>query len=447
MIPEMSLMNVRSRIRNASPSPKDASSIFRLSALAVTLLTSVTAPALAQDTARARIDSLAARVERAEEKVRLLEQQLAAESQAAVRTRSRMAMEFRGRVLVNAFSNSRRVNSTGNPGYVRPDDPADPAPGGVAMQIRQTSLGMAVTATHVLGASLLGDIDVDFGGGQLPSSGGRTFPLIRMRTARAVLQWPGAELLLGQDSPLIAGLNPVSLAALTTPEFAASGNLWLWLPQARVGVETSGPVRFGIQGAVLAPGTSAAVGAFEVPDFDVAEKSKRPFLESRVRMRWGSEDTAGEIGFGAHWGWYATATDSIVGSHILAADALVPVTRWLEVRAEAYDGRAARSLGGGGIGQLFGNNAVLIRSRGGWGQINIKPAPTLVFGAGYGVDDPHDADITASARLKNVAQSVHAEWRPAGPLVFGAEFRRVRTYYVPRSYANDHINLAFGFEF
>lgn len=440
-------MNVRSRICNASPSPKDASSIVRRGVLIVTGLTSLAMPAVAQDSTRARIDSLAARVERAEEKVRLLEQQLAAESQAAVRTRSRMSLELRGRVLVNAFSNSRRVNSTGNPGFVRPDDPADPDPRGVAMQIRQTSVGLAVSATHVLGADFLGDIDVDFSGGQLPSSGGRVFPLLRMRTARAILTWTNAELLLGQDSPLIAGLSPVSLASLNTPEFAASGNLWLWLPQARISVDTRGPVRFGIQGAVLAPGTSAAVGTFDVPDFDVAEKSKRPFLETRARMRWGSEDMAGEVGFGAHWGWYATATDSIQGGHIIALDALVPVLRWLEFRGEAYDGRAARSLGGGGVGQLFGNNAVLIRSRGGWGQLNVKPAPTVVVGAGFGLDDPHDNDIAASARLKNVAQSLHAEWRPGGPLVFGAEFRRLRTYYVPRSFVSDHINLAFGFEF
>lgn len=441
-------MNVRSRICNASPSSKDASSILRRGALIVTALTGLSIPALAQDSTRARIDSLAARVERAEEKVRLLEQQLAAESQASVRTRSRMSLEFRGRVLVNAFSNSRRVNSTANPGFVRPDDPADPDPRGVAMQIRQTSLGMSVSSTHILGASFLGDIDVDFAGGQLPSSGGRVFPLLRLRTARAVLSWTNAELLLGQDSPLIAGLNPVSLAALSSPEFAASGNLWLWLPQARIGIDTKrGPVRLGIQGAVLAPGTAAAVGTFDVPDFDVAEKSKRPFLETRARMRWGSDDMAGEIGFGAHWGWYATATDSIDGGHIIALDALVPVMRWLEFRGEAYDGRAARSLGGGGVGQLFGNNAVLIRSRGGWGQINVKPTPTIVAGAGYGLDDPHDNDLAASARLRNTAQSVHVEWRPAGPLLFGAEFRRLRTYYVPRSFTNDHINLSFGFEF
>ena len=124
------------------------------------------------------------------------------------------------------------------------------------MEIRQSSLGLAVSSAHVLGAVFAGDLDVDFNGGQLPSSGGRVFPLVRMRTTRAQLRWRHAELLLGQDSPLIAGVNPVSIAAVGTPEFAGAGNLWLWLPQARFGVVSSGRVRVGLQGAVLAPGTA-----------------------------------------------------------------------------------------------------------------------------------------------------------------------------------------------
>lgn len=379
--------------------------------------------------------------------MKLLEQQLAAESESAVRTKSRLSLELRGRVLVNAFSNNRRVNSTGNPQFVRPDDPGDPAPAGLGMQIRQTSLGFAVTATHVWGANFVGDLDVDFGGGQLPSSGGRTFPLIRMRTARAILQWPHTELLLGQESPLVSGVNPVSLAALGTPEFVAAGNLWLWLPQARLSIERPGRVRMGVQGAVLAPGTGAAVGTFDVPDFDVAERSKRPFLEGRVRARWGSDDMAGEIGVGGHLGWYATAIDTLVRGFATTIDAVVPLRSWLELRGEAYDGKGMRALGGGGVGQLFGLDAALIRSRGGWAQVNVRPNPAFVIGAGYGVDDPHDNDLAASARLRNSATSAHAEWRPAGPLVFGLEYRRTRTTYVPGVFANDHFNLAFGFEF
>jgi hypothetical protein len=400
----------------------------------------------AQDS-RARIDSLAARVERAEERVRVLEEQLATEAQTAVKTRSRMSLEFRGRVLVNSFGNTKRTNSTGNPQFVRPDDPGDPHPRGLAMHARQTSLGFAVVATEVMGATFTGDLDVDFNGGQFPSSGGRTFPVLRLRTARAILKWRRAEVLLGQESPLIAGVNPQTLAALGVPEFTAAGNLWLWLPQARVTLETGGSVSLGVQGAVLAPNTGSAVGNFDVPDFDAAERSQRPFVEGRIRATWGEDDMRAEVGLGGHLGWFATALDTLARGFVVAINGSVPIRSWVEVRGELYDGKGARSLGGGGVGQLFGIDATLIRSRGGWGQINFRPAPTVVLGAGFGVDDPHDADIPASARLKNSVGSAHAEWRPAGPLVFGVEFRRIRTKYVPRTFANDHLNFAFGFEF
>ena len=439
-------MTVGTRIRNGTQMRNKASSILRHIAV-LGAVVSVAGPVAAQDSLRVKMDSLAARIERAEERVKMLEQALATEAQSAVRTRSRLAMEFRGRVLVNAFASSRRVNSTGNPTFVRPDDPADPFPGGVAMHVRQTMLGFAIGATDVFGAQFTGDVDVDFHGGQLPSSGGRTFPLIRMRTARAILQWPRAELLLGQESPLVTPVNPVSLAAVATPAFAAAGNLWLWIPQARISVETGGSLRFGVQGAVLAPGTGAAVGTFEVPNFDPAERSDRPFLQGRARLRWGADDMAAEVGLGGHVGWFALANDSLAAGKILAATASVPITRWLEVRAELYQGRGARALGGGGVGQLFGNNSVVIRSRGGWGQINVTPIPTLVVGAGYGADDPHDTDLPASARLKNTVGSGNVAWRPAGPLVFGAEYRRITTYYLPGKFATDHVNLAFGFEF
>jgi len=173
----MNLMDPRTRIRNATPLWNETSRILRLSLL-FGLIAPAARPLQGQDPTRARIDSLAARVERAEERVKVLEQQLATEAQSAVKTHSRLALEFRGRVLVNTFANTRRTNSTGNPQFVRPDDPGDPHPRGLAMHVRQTSLGFGVVATDVWGATFAGDLDVDFNGGQFPSSGGRTFPVL-----------------------------------------------------------------------------------------------------------------------------------------------------------------------------------------------------------------------------------------------------------------------------
>lgn len=404
-------------------------------------------PAGAQDTTKTRPDSLAARLERAEEAIAFLSQQVADQSESAVQTRSRMALELNGRVLMNAFGNTRRVNNVDVPVFVRPDTASGLPPGGGGMAIRQTTLGLSVATSDVLGASFAGSLDVDFFGGQQPSSGGRTFPLLRMRVARATLAWSNTNVMIGQDVPLISPLNPLSLASVGVPGFTAAGNLWLWLPQVRLGVHTSGDVRFGITGAVLAPTSGDPAGLFDT-DNDIAERSKRPFVQGRADVSWGADDMAGSIGVSAHAGWFATPNSTNQReSTVFAADALIPLSRWFELRGEWYSGDGTKGLGGGAIGQLFGVSGQPINSQGMWAQANFKPTTRVTFGAGYGSDDPDDADLAASGRRKNTATELHLHLRPAGPIVLGFEYRRLETTYATGSLTNDHLNIAVGFVF
>jgi hypothetical protein len=315
------------------------------------------------------------------------------------------------------------------------------------MAIRQTTLGVSVSAPDVLGATFAGGLDVDFFGGQQPSAGGRTFPLVRMRVARGVLTWSNAELLVGQEAPLVSPLNPVSLAAIGIPGFTSAGNLWIWLPQARLTLRTAGATRFGVTGAVLAPMSGDAAAPFDT-DVDVAERARRPFVEGRMSLDWGSDELAGSVGVSAHGGWYArpNSTNAREG-FAFAADARVPFSRRVELRGEWYRGDGMRALGGGAIGQLFGVSGEPVHSTGAWGQLNVTPATRVTLGAGYGFDDPDDADLTAGARLRNVATEVHLHLRPAGPLVLGFEYRRLATTYTAGPLTNDHLNIAVGFVF
>ena len=402
--------------------------------------------ARAQDTTKVSRDSIAARLDRAEEQIRLLQQELADEAQTRVTTRSRMSLEFTGRVLVTGFSNSRRVNNVDDPQFVRPDTASGLPQGGAGMAIRQTSLGLAVNAPQVFGGNFHGDLDVDFYGGQQPSTGGRTFPLLRLRTARAMVKWTHGELMIGQDAPLIASGNPTSLAALGTPDFAGAGNLWLWLPQVRAGLETGGKVSVGIQGAVLAPTSGDPANVFDTDD-DVAEHSSRPYLQGRVHVRWGADEMAGDIGVGVHQGWLATKGDSLLTSSAVAVDFKLPLTSWFELRGEGYRGQALKGLGGGGIGQGTGLNGVPVHDEGGWAQVNFKPSSRLLLGAGYGMDDPRDSDLGPGSRLKNVVREAHIHLRPGGPFVLGVEYRRLETTYSTGMLANDHVNLSVGIEF
>jgi hypothetical protein len=406
--------------------------------------------ARSQDTTHIRRDSLVEALRQMQARIDALERQVAEASESGVHTRSGTRMELTGRVLVQAFGNTRRVNNVDDPQFVRPDTSAGfPARGG-GMSMRQSLIAFRVTSPDVAGAQFSGDVQTDFFGGQQPSSGGRTFPLIRLRVAHATLRWTTSELMVGQEAPLIAQVNPVSIAASGTPDFAAAGNLWLWLPQARLTIGGMAPKTAAIQLAVLAPTNGDPAAAFDT-DLDPAERSQRPYLQARVRYRWEMNGRPGEMGCGGHLGWLAingsAATPStLISSHAIACDLVAPM-RIFELRSEAYVGQALRGLGGGGIGQSTSPANGAVRDAGGWAQFNVAPSPIWSLGAGFGVDDPNDADIASTGRMRNAAGAVYFITHPSGPLLMGFELRRIATSYVGRKLVNDHFNLAFGFEF
>ena len=162
-----------------------SSTLLFVAALACAPHTPLSAQRAPSDSARAAADSLAARLKRAEDAIAILQQQLGEQAASSVSTRSRMKLEFNGRVLVHAFRNDANVNNVDDPQVVRPDQSTQLPATSLGLAIRQTTLGLVLTSRDVLGGQFTGDVDVDFFGGQQPSSGGRTFPLLRIRTARA----------------------------------------------------------------------------------------------------------------------------------------------------------------------------------------------------------------------------------------------------------------------
>ncbi len=422
-----------------------SSSAFPWRSLCATILLAFTSRVGAQAPTAAQLDSLRQRVEDTEAALATLREQIATEAGSAFRTRSRVAVEFSGRALMNVFSNTSRTNNVDVPVFARPDSGTGPQ-GGLAMSIRQTKLAMAISVADIAGGTFSGDLDVDFYGGQLPSSGGRTFPLVRLRTARGTIDWTRAQLLFGQDHPLIAELDPVSLASVGVPGFTAAGNLWLWLPQIRGTVHTTGRVRFGAQAAILAPTSGEASGLFDT-QFDAAERTGSPYLQAQVRVDWGEDEKAGLITIGVHNGRVADATDTPQRSRAFALSWRVPIGSKLEWRGESFVGEALRGLGGGGISQGIGVNGTPIRTSGGWTQLNVRPTSRWLVGLGGGFDDPEDADVLPGGRTLNTVYEAHAHWRPAGPIVVGLEWRQIATEFTSGARTNRHLNLAFGYEF
>src|SRR3989442_5274212 len=129
---------------------------------------------------------------------------------------AKRTVELTGLVLVNGFFTNARVNNSDVPQF------ADSLPSASAIggTIRQTRLGLLVTDPDVLRGSFSGEVDVDFYGGQQPSSGGRTFPLLRLRRAVGIVSWPRAQPPFGQEPPLVPGPRPPPPAPPGHPGFA-----------------------------------------------------------------------------------------------------------------------------------------------------------------------------------------------------------------------------------
>jgi hypothetical protein len=411
------------------------------------------------------LDSLRARLARAEAAIALLREQLAGEAESAVHTKSRLRVELSAQVLTNAFVTLGRVNNVDVPQTVLAPPAAGATPAtddALGFTLRQTRFGVAASVADVLGGTFAGDLDFDlFGGVQDGPGDRRLFPEPRLRTARARLVWSRTELMVGSETPLISDLNPMSLASIGVPAFSGAGNLWNWLAQVRITRELAamGPprrsVRWAIQGAVLAPYANT-VAAGEPDAVDAAERSRRPAIEARLRARWGTEeeraitgtamigDRGGEIGVGMHRGWVATAPGMLEVSHAVSLDAHIVPLRGVELRGEAYAGQLLRGLGGGGIAQNFGSFGSPVRDIAGWAQLNVQLHPTLTTGIGCGVDlvDP-DAGPT---RLQNTVCAAHAAWRPMQPLVIGVEYRQFGTRFATGTHGARHVNLVLGFE-
>lgn len=368
-----------------------------------------------------------------------------------VTTASGTLLELSGMILINGFSNNANTFLDEIPQWVTPPGVPPSLPNvGASASARQSRLTLVALVPEVMGASFRGEIDMDFFGGLHPSDGGRTWPNLRLRRTRADLEWSNLSVMIGQETPPIADLNPSSLSTVGIPGFAGSGNLYLWIPQVRVQVHGSmGAIRLGLEGTAMAPNASTAQPDPFYTEPDRAERSQLPFVEGRLLINVGTGESGARITAGGHYGWFATTTDDLLEMRAAAAT-LHAFTEFAELRAEGFIGEGLLSLGGGGIYQNFGADGSPLMTKGGWAQLNVFPIRDIEVGGGYGMDDPDDDAFAPNAgRRKNVQFEGHLHWTPH-PMVFGVEFRRLETTFGDPTLdklGNNHINIAAGFVF
>ena len=182
---------------------------------------------------------------------------------------------------------------------------------------------------------------------------------------------------------------------------------------------------------MLAPTSGDAQTAFFTQP-DIAERSSRPYLQGRLRARWGSGDSKAR----------STSAATTAGSQVgrrpgrrrarWPSSMWTPIVRGLELRGEAYTGQALAGLGGGGIGQNFGVDSTAVtttRRLGSAQRRGRRGAWEIGAGAATGRSGRR-RPRAAAQRLRNLAVEGHTSWRRA-PVVLGAEVRLLRTRYGP----------------
>lgn len=374
-----------------------------------------------------------------------------------------------GGVYFHLFGNSSATQNADIPSFV-----LGHGANNVNASGRQTRMGVRFTGPLVWKARLTGTLEADLLGG-FPSIGvGEHFPLTRMRLAFARLDWEKTALVVGQDWMVFAPGNPVSLAAVAVPGYAATGNLWSRLPQLKLEQRWQADSVIW-QGAILAPNAGDFPAAGTTPfllSSGAGPLSGLPYFQTRIglsRKQWMGVDKPGQLGASLHYGRVRALSfgaERESESFGAALDWNFPVVPAVSLAGEAFFGR---NLAGfqGGVFQGFNTDFSVRRgpdlvpaglrsigTRGGWVQLGVTPPDLqrLSFYATYGIDDPRNLDLISLSRRdwrsRNQTFAFSFVHKPVTQISWGLEFRHAETRTINGGkFDNNHVNLAFALLF
>src|SRR4030095_3629263 len=153
-----------------------------------------------------------------------------------------------------------------------------------------------------------------------------------LRTAAVRLDWARTSVVVGQDMPFISPQSPTSIATLAYPALSYSGNLWAWIPQARIEhrFNVSEQSTISLQGGLFDP---------------VPRGPAQPAYATRVAWSHGNTDRPLTLGIGGSYSRAARGAGRAEDGWAGTADWLVPLGKRFTLSGEFYRGEAIGSLG------------------------------------------------------------------------------------------------------
>jgi hypothetical protein len=384
--------------------------------------------------------------------------------QTKVESGSKYRVRLSGLVLFNASTTRGAVNDQDVPMLAEAHAPG--ASGGdISATMRQTLVNVDVFGPELAGAKTSAQMQFDFFGGFPNTVDGVAMGIARLRVGRAQFDWDKWSLTIGQDKPFISPNSPSSLAAIGTPEFGYSGNLWTWTPQAVVERRWTASENLGakLQFGVLDPFSGELPrDSFErYPE--PGEASRTPAFSARQSFDFGSGTQKSTIGVGSYFARHEFSFNRVVDGWAGSFDWNVLLGKYFETSGLLYRGQALGGLWGGiGTTAVFDGNPNDPRSHifavntvGGWSQLKYKPAAKWEINGGFGEDSPFASNVrhfnegtNYTPYLRNWTAMFNIIQRPRSNLILSLEYRHLNSVeFSGKRESAEHVNLGVGVRF
>ena len=338
-----------------------------------------------------------------------------------------------GFARLDIIYNSRTFDHPQFPNFV----PVGPGGDGqVNIHPRLSRLGFKTWSGLLLGQIDVGaTIEFDFQNG-----GSESRQAVRMRHAFAHLKLKGGfYLLAGQTWDLVSQLYPMANA---DSMMWNTGNLGDRAPQLRLGFRaTIGDGKLDMALALLMPSVTDTRDLDEngTPD---GQDSGLPGFQARVGYKaslWTKRP------FQIAVGGLLTKTETQLAGQTqswtswgVMAELDIPLHDVIGIRGEWFMGQDLAEVRGGikqglktttdAAGLLL--KASEVRTMGFWAELYAQPTSYLRLAAGYGQDDPEDADLSSGGRALNRAFWGVVHWRIVPPFRVGVEYLHWKTDYL-----------------
>jgi len=261
--------------------------------------------------------------------------------------------------------------------------------------------------------------EIDFFGARTQdtfSPENRVFNQPRIRMGYFQLEHRNLKFVFGQDTMILAPLDPVSLSHVGVPLGATAGDLWGWFPQARMDWSSKiGKTGLLVQLGILRPqfgdtrleASPTSGSVIDGGSSGLGERSTQPFYQGRIAISPPVGKNSATFGVSGHFGQEKVGVNHTLQSWAVAVDMRLPLGPHLILRGEGFAGSNLIPFEGG-IDQGVSVSGTLpnltriqrIGDGGGWLEAIVPMKggkDTFYFGAG--TDDPKNRNfLPGSAR-------------------------------------------------